>query len=63
MAQALFQGDMDEWRPWNRKTIRLFEATQQEDGSWLGPRGAAFSTSSALLSMALNYRLMPIYER
>ena len=23
MAQALFQGDMNEWRPWNRKTLRL----------------------------------------
>jgi len=63
MAQALFQGDMNEWRPWNRKTIRLFEATQLENGSWEGQRGRIFSTSSALLAMALNYRLMPIYER
>lgn len=63
MAQALFQGDMQEWRPWNRKTIRLFEATQQRNGSWNGSRGPTFSTASALLAMALNYRLMPIYER
>lgn len=63
MAQALFQGDMNEWRPWNRKTVRLFEATQQRNGSWNGSRGATFSTASALLAMALNYRLMPIYER
>jgi len=63
MAQALFQGDMNEWRVWNRKTIRLFEATQQKNGSWNGSRGATFSTASALLAMALNYRLMPIYER
>lgn len=63
LAQALFQGDMEEWRLWNRKTIRVFEATQQRDGSWNGQRGATFSTASALLAMALNYRLMPIYER
>jgi hypothetical protein len=63
MAQALFQGDMSEWRVWNANILRLFEATQQADGSWNGPRGATFSTASALLTMALNYRLMPIYER
>ncbi len=63
MAQALFQGDMDEWRVWNRQTVELFKATQQENGSWNGSRGASFSTGSALLAMALNYRMMPIYER
>jgi hypothetical protein len=63
IAQALFQGDMREWREWNAKTIRLFKATQQKNGSWNGSRGATFSTASSLLAMALNYRLMPIYER
>lgn len=63
MAQALFQGDMSEWRIWNAQILRLFEATQQTDGSWSGPRGTTFSTASALLTLALNYRLMPIYER
>ena len=63
LAQALFQGDMSIWEGWNRKILRVFEATQMEDGSWNGSRGAAFTTSAALLSMALNYRLMPIYER
>lgn len=63
LAQALFQGDMDLWRGWNRKIVRVFEATQLEDGAWPGRRGSSFATSAALLSMALNYRLMPIYER
>jgi hypothetical protein len=63
LAQALFQGDMVVWQGWNRKILRVFEATQMENGSWNGSRGAAFTTSAALLSMALNYRLMPIYER
>jgi hypothetical protein len=63
LAQALFQGDMGLWQGWNRKILRVFEATQMEDGSWAGRRGSSFATSAALLSMALNYRLMPIYER
>ena len=63
MAQALFQGDMNEWRAWNRRVTEIFRATQQQNGSWSGQRGATFSTASALLTMALNYRLLPIYER
>lgn len=63
LAQALFQADMTEWRAWNVRIIELFRATQQQNGSWNGQRGPTFSTSSALLTMALNYRLMPIYER
>ncbi|MCC5849337.1 MAG: terpene cyclase/mutase family protein [Verrucomicrobia bacterium] len=63
LAQALFQGDMAEWRAWNRKIIEVFRATQQSNGSWSGQRGTTFSTASALLTVALNYRLLPIYER
>ncbi len=63
LAQALFQGNMDEWRAWNRKMVELFKATQQEDGSWNGQHGVAFTTAASLLTMALNYRMMPIYER
>ena len=63
LSQALFQGDMNEWQLWNQKMIRVFDATQSADGSWNGPRGTTFSTATALLAMALNYRLMPIYER
>lgn len=63
LAQALFQGDMNEWRLWNAQMLRVFEATQLADGSWSGQRGATFSTAASLLTMALNYRLMPIYER
>lgn len=63
LSQALFQGDMREWQLWNQKMMRVFEATQAENGSWNGPHGVTFSTSAALLAMALNYRLMPIYER
>jgi len=63
LSQALFQGDMSAWQRWNAKMIRVFRATQSENGSWNGPRGSTFTTAATLLSMALNYRLMPIYER
>lgn len=63
MAQALFQGDLDSWEKWNRETIRQLKQSQREDGSFLGNHGVAYSTSMSLLALALNYRLLPIYER
>jgi hypothetical protein len=63
MSQALFQADEEIWKQWNQQNIRLLSATQQQNGSWLGNRGPAYSTASALLSLALNYRYLPIYEK
>jgi hypothetical protein len=63
MSQALFQADEETWKLWNSQNIRLLAATQQQNGSWLGNRGPAYSTASALLSLALNYRYLPIYEK
>jgi hypothetical protein len=62
-AQAYFRADMTEWRAWNRQLIRQLGATQNAAGGWDGPQGSTFCTSAALLSMALNYRYLPIYER
>lgn len=62
-AQALFQGDVDAWKKWNRLLIRQLKPTQQSDGSFTGQFGGATSTSMALLALALNYRFLPIYER
>lgn len=62
-AQALFQGNVDAWERWNRLLIRQLKAAQQADGSFPGQHGASVSTSMSLLSLALNYRLLPIYER
>ena len=62
-AQAYFRADMTEWRAWNRQLIRRLGATQNAGGGWDGPQGSTFCTSSALLSLALNYRYLPIYER
>lgn len=63
-AQALFQGDMAAWSDWNAKLYKILRGTQANDGSWSASRfGNTFGTGSALLAIALNYRLMPIYER
>jgi hypothetical protein len=62
-AQALFQGDVEAWKKWNRLLIRQLKSTQQADGSFQGQNGVAISTSFSLLALALNYRFLPIYER
>ncbi len=62
-SQALFQGDVEAWEKWNKLLVRKLKATQQSDGSFPGQFGASFGTSMSLLALALNYRLLPIYER
>lgn len=63
MSQALFQADEEAWNVWNAQHIRLLAASQRPDGSWAGQRGSSYTTASALLSVALNYRFLPIYEK
>jgi hypothetical protein len=62
-AQALFQGDVEAWKKWNKLLVRQLKAVQQPDGSIPGQFGNALSTSFSLLALALNYRFLPIYER
>lgn len=62
-AQALFQGDVEAWEKWNKLLIRQLKLAQQSDGSFRGSFGPNLSTSMSLLSLALNYRFLPIYER
>lgn len=63
MAQALFQSDFEAWQAWNQRTIQRLQKMQQEDGSFNGSYGKAYCTGMAVLTLALNYRLLPIYER
>ena len=62
-AQALFQGDLDSWERWNKILVRQLKDSQLPDGSIRGRFGPTISTSLSLLSLALNYRFLPIYER
>ncbi len=62
-AQALFQGDVATWEKWNRILVRRLKEIQATDGSFKGSMGVSNDTSMALLALALNFRLLPIYER
>ncbi len=64
MAQALFHADEEEWKKWNEKNTKVMTASQLGDGGWSDNRlGRSGATGFALLSMALNYRFLPIYEK
>lgn len=62
-AQAHFHAGPGSWRAWNTKNIKTLSTSQTADGSWEGQFGPTFSTTASLLSLALNYRFLPIYER
>ncbi|MCE2960862.1 MAG: prenyltransferase/squalene oxidase repeat-containing protein [Akkermansiaceae bacterium] len=63
MSQALFHADEVVWKDWNNRNIRYIGTIQSSDGSFPGNHGQTFSTAAALLSLALNYRYLPIYEK
>lgn len=63
MAQALYQGNPDAWERWNRANATMLAEQQAPDGSFPGSYGEAYGTAMSLLSLALNYRFLPIYER
>lgn len=63
MSQALFHSDDAAWREWNARNIRYLATVQAMDGSFPGNQGPSFNTAGALLSLALNYRYLPIYEK
>ncbi|MES2661574.1 MAG: prenyltransferase/squalene oxidase repeat-containing protein [Verrucomicrobiota bacterium] len=63
MSQALFHADEATWKEWNARNIRYLGTIQSPDGSFPGNQGLSFNTAGALLSLALNYRFLPIYEK
>jgi prenyltransferase beta subunit len=63
MSQALFHADQVTWQDWNSRNIRYLATIQSRDGSFPGNQGPTFNTAGALLSLALNYRYLPIYEK
>jgi hypothetical protein len=62
-AQALFQGDVEAWKKWNKLLTRQLKQAQKADGSISGQHGDTVGTAFSLLALALNYRFLPIYER
>lgn len=72
MAQALFQVDLKSWKAWHQRTREMIVKMQREDGSIIPSskigftatyQTPAYTTSMSLLALALEYRLLPIYER
>ena len=63
MAQALFHSDLEAWKSWNRRTIEKLQQMQRDDGSFSSSHGFAYGTGMTVLALALNYRLLPVYER
>jgi hypothetical protein len=62
-SQALFQGDVEAWKKWNKLLVRQLKTAQRADGSFSGQHGTPVATSLTLLALAVNYRFLPIYER
>ncbi|MST93857.1 MAG: squalene--hopene cyclase [Pedosphaera sp.] len=62
-SQAYFHASVAAWTEWNAANVATLKTSQRGDGGWDGSNGTTFCTASALLSMALNYRYLPIYER
>lgn len=63
MAQALFQSDLETWKAWNQNIVQQLQQAQAEDGSFSSTHGPAYGTGMSVLALALNYRLLPVYER
>jgi hypothetical protein len=63
VSQAYFHGSPTVWQSWNKDNIAALSATQTSEGNWDGQLGSTFATAGSLLSLALNYRYLPIYER
>ncbi len=63
MAQALFQSDYEAWTKWKGENTATLRNLQREDGHFDASHGPAYGTAMSLLSLALDYRYLPIYER
>ncbi|MDB4665499.1 squalene--hopene cyclase [Verrucomicrobia bacterium] len=63
MAQALFQSDFESWKAWNQRIIGQLQKMQAKDGSFSSSHGKSYGTGMSILALALNYRLLPVYER
>ncbi len=62
-SQVFFQNGNPQWDKWNKDNMARIKESQNENGGWNGQLGPAFSTAACLLTGALNYRYLPIYER
>jgi hypothetical protein len=62
-AQALFQCNVDAWEKWNAELIKVLKRQQAKDGGFQMSYGLEVDTPLTLLALAVNYKLLPVYER
>jgi len=62
-SQAYFHMGGEAWEAWNAANIRRLSETQSPNGAWQDGMGREYATATGLLSLALNYRFLPVYER
>jgi len=62
-SQAMYQAGGRYWRRWNSVVTPAILAAQRSDGSWMAGLGPSADTAFALLSIEINYDLLPIYQR
>jgi len=65
VSQAMRQSGKKYWNHWNSTMTPRLISMQRANGSWGsgGNSSALFETSMALLSIAINYDYLPIYQR
>ena len=70
-AQGMYQLGGNYWKQWQPISEKLLLAKQNEDGSWPAPPGATheeqagliYTTAMAILSLGVEFRYLPIYQR
>lgn len=64
-SQAMFQLGNNYWGVYRPKMHRVLFDNQQRSGAWLDQDGFGpnYATSMAVLALAVEYRLLPIYKR
>jgi hypothetical protein len=68
-SQAMFQLGDTYWTAYRGRLHRLLLPNQRSDGSWFGNDGEArrvgpnYTTAMAVLSLTVEYRFLPIYQR
>ncbi len=65
-SQAMFQAGGKYWRHWNGTMTPMLVSMQARDGSWSdqgSSGGVVAATAFSLLSLEINYNLLPIYQR
>jgi hypothetical protein len=62
-AQALFQCNVEAWEKWNAELIKVLKRQQAKDGGFRMSYGIEVDTPLTLLALAVNYKLLPVYER